>query len=48
MGETMTIADIANFGYLFYPEPYGFFHGNWPNDDAWLDCIEATPGWKSQ
>ena len=25
MGETMAIADIANFGYLFYPEPYEFF-----------------------
>ena len=42
----MTIADIANCGYLFYPEPYGFVRADWPNIDAWLGRIEATPGWK--
>ena len=45
-GDTMTIADIANCGYLFYPEPYGFVRVDWPNIDAWLGRIEATPGWK--
>ena len=24
VGQSLTIADIANCGYLFYPEPYGF------------------------
>jgi glutathione S-transferase len=45
-GNTMTIADIANCGYLFYPEPYGFIRANWPNIDSWLSRIEATKGWK--
>ena len=45
-GNTMTIADIANCGYLFYPEPYGFIRANWPNIDSWLSRIEATTGWK--
>jgi glutathione S-transferase len=46
VGNTMTIADIANCGYLFYPEPYGFIRANWPNIDSWLSRIEATKGWK--
>ena len=46
VGNTMTIADIANCGYLFYPEPYGFTHANWSNIDSWLSRIEATKGWK--
>ena len=46
VGEDMTIADIANCGYLFYPEPYGFVRTDWPNIDKWLKQIETTPGWK--
>ncbi|MDG1295075.1 MAG: glutathione S-transferase family protein, partial [Planktomarina sp.] len=46
VGQSFTIADIANCGYLFYPEPYGFIRSDWPNIDAWLSRIEATPGWK--
>jgi glutathione S-transferase len=46
VGNTMTIADIANCGYLFYPEPYGFTRANWSNIDSWLSRIEATKGWK--
>lgn len=45
-GDALTIADIANCGYLFYPEPYGFVRADWPHIDAWLSRIEATPGWK--
>ncbi|MGV6839175.1 MAG: glutathione S-transferase family protein [Planktomarina sp.] len=45
-GDTMTIADIANCSYLYYPEPFGFDRKDWPNIDAWLDRIAATPGWK--
>ena len=44
--DEMTIADIANCGYLFYPEPYGFVRADWPNIDAWLTRISNTPGWK--
>ena len=46
VGQSLTIADIANCGYLFCPGPYGFIRSDWPNIDAWLGRIEATPGWK--
>jgi len=46
VGETITIADIANCGYLFYPEPFGFERKKWINIDRWLNNIEETPGWK--
>lgn len=45
-GQAMTIADISCAGYLYYPEPFGFDRKDWPNIDAWLDRIAATPGWK--
>lgn len=44
--EELTIADIACAGYLFYTEPFGFDRAEFPNVDAWLDRIAATPGWK--
>ncbi|MEP5761989.1 MAG: glutathione S-transferase family protein [Litoreibacter sp.] len=44
--DTLTIADIANCGYLFYEEPFGFDRAAWPNIDAWLTRISQTPGWK--
>lgn len=46
VGEHMTIADIANCGYLFYSEPFGFNRKQWINIDRWLSNIEETPGWK--
>ncbi len=46
VGEQLTIADLSCCGYLFYPEPFGFERAQWPNIDAWLDRIAATPGWK--
>ena len=45
-GDSLTLADIANCGYLYYPEPYGFDRAQFPHIDAWLDRIAATPGWK--
>ena len=45
-GDTLTIADIACSGYLFYPEPFGFDRAQFPHIDAWLDRIAAAPGWK--
>jgi glutathione S-transferase len=45
-GDSLTIADIACCGYLYYPEPYGFVRDDFPEIDAWLDRIAATPGWK--
>ncbi|MFZ3580845.1 glutathione S-transferase family protein [Loktanella sp. DJP18] len=44
--DELTIADIACCGYLFYTEPFGFDRAEFPNVDAWLDRIAATPGWK--
>ena len=46
VGDGPTIADIANCGYLYYPEPFGFDRAAYPNIDAWLDRIAALPGWK--
>jgi glutathione S-transferase len=46
VGNKITIADIANCGYLFYPEPFGFDRKKWINIDRWLSNIEETPGWK--
>ncbi|MEO0356846.1 MAG: glutathione S-transferase [Pseudomonadota bacterium] len=46
VGDALTIADIANCAYLYYPEPYGFDRADWPHIDAWLDRIAGTPGWK--
>jgi len=46
VGDTITIADIACCGYLFYPEPFGFIRTEWPHIDAWLTRIAETPGWQ--
>ena len=45
-GDTLTIADIACVGYLFYPEPFGFERSDFPHIDAWMTRIEGTKGWK--
>lgn len=46
VGDQVTIADLSCCGYLFYPEPFGFTRTDWPGIDAWLQRIEALPGWK--
>jgi len=46
VGGEITVADISCCSYLFYPEPFGFVRGDWPNIDRRLSMIEATPGWK--
>lgn len=45
-GDSLTIADLSCCGYLYYPEPFGFFRADWPHVDVWLDRIAALPGWK--
>ena len=45
-GDTLTIADIACVGYLFYPEPFGFDRSTFPHIDAWMTRIENTKGYK--
>ncbi|MBY6006234.1 glutathione S-transferase [Salipiger bermudensis] len=46
VGEGPTHADFSCCGYLFYPEPFGFARGDWPEIDRWLSNIEALDGWK--
>ena len=46
VGDGPTNADFSNCGYLFYPEPFGFDRGDWPNIDRWLSNIEALDGWQ--
>ena len=46
VGDAPSIADIANCGYLYYPEPFGFDRAAHSNIDRWLDRIAALPGWK--
>ena len=46
VGDGPTHADFSCCGYLFYPEPFGFARGDWPEIDRWLSNIEALDGWK--
>ena len=46
VGDSLTVADISNCGYLFYEEPFGFDRAEWPHIDAWLTRISQVPGWK--
>ena len=46
VGDGPTHADFSCSGYLFYPEPFGFARGDWPEIDRWLSNIEALDGWK--
>jgi glutathione S-transferase len=46
VGRSVTLADTACCGYLYYPEPFGFDRSAWPNIDRWLTAIAELPGWK--
>ena len=46
VGDSVTNADFSCCGYLFYPEPFGFVRGDWPEIDRWLSNIEALDGWQ--
>jgi len=46
-GDSLTIADIACCGYLYYPEPFGFSRTDFAHIDRWLDRIADTPGYKA-
>ena len=45
LGSSISIADIACCGYLFWPEQTGLDYGQWTHVSAWLDRIRAVPGW---
>ena len=44
-GDSPTVADFSNCGYLYYPEQFGFDRAAWPAIDRWLTRIAALPGW---
>lgn len=46
MGETVSAADMACCGYLFYADQIALDLTRWPGVGAWLDRIRALPGWK--
>jgi glutathione S-transferase len=46
VGRSVTLADTACCGYLYYPEPFGFDRADWPNVDRWLTNISGLDGWK--
>ena len=46
VGDGVTNADLSCCGYLYYPEPFGFLRGDWPNIDAWLTRLSEQPGWQ--
>jgi glutathione S-transferase len=48
LGERPTIADLSMCGYMYYPaEEFGFdLRATYANISAWLDRIQALPGWK--
>jgi glutathione S-transferase len=45
LGARPTIADLSMCGYLFWPEEIGVDWGDFPYLGAWLERIEALPGW---
>ena len=45
LGSTISIADIACCGYLFWPEQTGLDYRAWPHVAGWLERIKALPGW---
>ncbi|MDF1728900.1 MAG: glutathione S-transferase family protein [Sulfitobacter sp.] len=47
VGDGPTNADFSCCGYLYYPEPFGFDRGDWPNIDRWLTRLSEQPGWKA-
>ncbi len=46
-GDGPTNADLTCCGYLYYPEPFGFDRGDWPEIDRWLGNIQGLDGWKA-
>lgn len=47
VGNTLTIADLACCGYLFWLNEVGVDISDTPNVESWLDRIAATPRWCS-
>jgi len=45
VGESLSLADIALYAYTHVCEAGGFRLGDYPNVDAWLGRVAATPGY---
>ena len=45
--DAATVADISIAGYLYYPEGFGYDAESFPNVAAWLDRLQALPGWQA-
>jgi len=45
LGERPTIADLSMCGYLYWPDEFGVAWSDYPQIGAWLERIEALPGW---
>jgi glutathione S-transferase len=45
LGSEPTIADISMCGYLYFADEFGVDWADYPNVGAWLERIQALPGW---
>jgi len=46
VGDRLTIADLSLCGYLYFADEIGVDWKSFPNMDAWLARIAATPRWR--
>jgi glutathione S-transferase len=46
VGDRLTIADLSLCGYLYFADEIGVDWASFPNVDAWLIRIAATPRWR--
>ena len=47
VGESVTLADIALYAYTHVAEGGGYRLGDYPNVQAWIERVAATPGYVS-
>ena len=45
LGARPTIVDVSICGYLFWPDEFGVTWADYPRIGAWLERIQALPGW---
>lgn len=45
VGDAPTIADLSLCGYLYFREEVDEMPSDWPATTAWLERIQALPGW---
>lgn len=47
VGKNLTIADISNYGYMFWLDDVGINIADFPNIQRWLANIAALPHWQA-